>query len=45
MIIVFSNVLADEFTDEKYVGSEVETINDAYTNLTEEEAIHKKNEL
>ena len=45
MIIVFSNVLADEFTDEKYVGSEVETVNDAYTNLTEEEAINKKNEL
>lgn len=43
--LVFSNVLADEFTDEKYVGSEVETINDAYTNLTEEEAINKKNEL
>lgn len=43
--LVFSNVLADEFTDEKYVGSEVETVNDAYTNLTEEEAINKKNEL
>lgn len=43
--LVFSNVLAEEIVDEKYAGSEIETQENAYTDLTEEEALKKKNEL
>lgn len=43
--LVFSNVLAEEIVDEKYVGSETETVKDAYTDLTKEEAEKKKSEL
>lgn len=43
--LVFSHVLADEVNNEKYVGFDIETVKDAYTDLTEEEAIKKKNEL
>ncbi len=43
--LVFSNVFAKEIVDEKYVGSETETKENVYTDLTEEEAIQKKNEL
>lgn len=43
--LVFSTVLAKEMVNERYVSPDIKTEKDAYTGLTEEEALKKKNEL